>query len=298
LLTGPFPTGYLNRTTMRDLLLVFEYQFFQNAVMAAILTSIIAAMVGTYVVSRKIVFIAGGVTHASFGGIGMAYFFGINPFLGAAVFAVLSSTGIEWISGRGKVREDSAIAILWSLGMALGIIFVFMTPGYTPNLLSFLFGNILSVGRSELYLLGAFCLVTIAVFAVFFRPILYTAFDPEFAKVMGIRVAFFRYLMSVVIALAIVFSIRSLGIILVLSIFTLPQITAMLFTRNFAFIMPLASLWGITGSLSGLLASYIMDIPAAASIIFFLTLQFLLIRLIVTLRMLMLRKLSQKPVKG
>ncbi len=269
---------------MSDLFSIFEYQFFQNALAAAILTSVLAAMVGTYIVSRKIVFIGGGITHASFGGIGLAFYMGINPLVGAAIFGILTAVGIEWISEKGKIREDSAIAILWSLGMAMGIIFVFMTPGYTPNLMSFLFGDILSVGALELYLLLAFCLLMIIVFAVFFRPILYTAFDPEFARTKGIPVAGFRYLMSVIMALAIVISIRTIGIILVLSIFTIPQITAMTFTRNFARIMPLAAIWGITGSVAGLLAAYLLDIPPGAAIIFFLTIQFLVIKMIMIIK--------------
>ena len=276
--------------TMSEYLSIFEYQFFRHAVAAAILTSILASMVGTYIVSRKIVFIGGGITHASFGGIGLAYYMGMNPFAGAALFGILTAIGIEWITQKGRVREDSAIAFLWSLGMALGIIFVFMTPGYTPNLMSFLFGNILSVGKMELWMLLGFCLLIILVFTIFYRPVLYTAFDPEFARIKGIPVARYRYLMSVVMALAIVISIRSVGIILVLSMFTIPQITAMLFTRNFAYIMPLAALWGITGSVIGLMASYTLDIPSGAAIIFFLTIQFLVIRAVVGVRNSLRRK--------
>ncbi len=274
---------------MSEFFSILEYSFFRNALAAAFLTSILSAMVGTYIVSRKIVFITGGVTHASFGGIGMAYFLGMSPLLGAAVFAVLSATGIEWMSQKGKVREDSAIAILWSLGMALGIIFVFMTPGYTPNLLSFLFGNILSVGRSELYIMLGFAIVVALVFVIYFRPVVQTAFDPEFSKIMGVPVLFFRYLMATIIALAIVVSIRSVGIILVLSLFTIPQITAMLFTRSFARIIPFAALWGITGSVLGLFSSYVFNIPSGAAIIFFLTLQFLLVKLVIVLRDSLLR---------
>jgi zinc transport system permease protein len=269
---------------MSEFFTIFEYTFFRHAIYAAILTSILAAMVGTYIVSRKIVFISGGITHASFGGIGLAYFLGLNPFLGAAVFAVLSALGIEWISSKGKIREDSAIAIIWSFGMALGIIFVFLTPGYTPNLMSFLFGSILSVGTAELYLLLAFCLLAALFFFVFFRPVVHTAFDPEFSMVMGLPVRFFRYAMMVIIGLAIVISIRTVGIILVLSLFTIPQLTAMVFTRNYARIMPLAAFWGITGSLAGLVSAYGLNIPSGAAIIFFLTLQFLVIRLAVSLR--------------
>lgn len=270
--------------TMREFLSIFEYQFFQHAIAAAVLTSILAAMVGTYIVSRRIVFIAGGITHSCFGGIGLAYYLGLNPFLGAAVFAVLSAGGIEWISSRARVREDSAIAIIWSFGMAIGIIFVFMTPGYTPNLMSFLFGNILAVGKTDLYLLLIFSALVAAFFIIYFRPVLYTAFDPEFARVMGIPVTLFRYTMSVIMGLAIVLSIRSVGIILVLSMFTIPQLTAMLFTRDFARIIPLAAFWGITGSLAGLLAAYSLNIPPGAAIIFFQTLQFMVIKLIMSLR--------------
>lgn len=274
---------------MSEYLAIFEYQFFRNAIYAAVLTSILAAMVGTYIVSRKIVFIGGGITHASFGGIGMAYFFGINPFLGAAVFAVLSALGIEWVSMKGKVREDSAIAIIWSFGMAIGIIFVFLTPGYTPNLMSFLFGNILSVGRVELFLLLAFCILLALFFIVFFRPVVHTAFDPEFSQVMGIPVNFFRYTMSVIIGLSIVLSIRTVGIILVLSIFTIPQLTAMLFTRDYARVIGLSAVWGVTGSLAGLMAAYSMNIPSGAAIIFSLTLQFLILKALVMLRNVSLR---------
>ena len=268
---------------MSEVFSILEYAFFRNALAAALLTSILSAMVGTYIVSRKIVFISGGITHASFGGIGMAYYFGLNPLLGAAVFAILSATGIEWVSQKGKVREDSAIAILWSLGMALGIIFVFMTPGYTPNLMSFLFGSILSVGKTELYLLLAFSVVVALFFRLYLRQVVYSAFDPEFSKIMGLPVGFFRYTMSVIIALAIVISIRSVGIILVLSLFTIPPITALLFTRNFANIIPLSALWGVTGSLAGLFVSYFFNIPSGAAIIFFLTLQFFVVKAIVVL---------------
>jgi zinc transport system permease protein len=274
---------------MSEIFTIFEYTFFRNALASAILTSILASMVGTYIVSRKIVFISGGITHASFGGIGMAYYFGLNPFMGAAIFAILSALGIEWIAQKGRVREDSAIAILWSLGMALGIIFVFMTPGYTPNLMSFLFGNILSVGSAELIFLLGFCIVTALFFVIYYRPLLYTAFDPEFSKIMGLPVMFFRFTMSVIIALAIVISIRSVGIILVLSLFTIPQITAMLFTRSFSAIIPLSAFWGISGSLLGLITSYFADVPSGAAIIFFLTAQFLVVKLIVILRQTLLR---------
>ncbi|MFW6350880.1 MAG: metal ABC transporter permease, partial [Bacteroidota bacterium] len=245
---------------MVDFWEILQYTFFQNAIWVVLLISLLSGMIGTYIVSRKIVFIGGGITHASFGGIGMAYYFGLSPLLGAAVFGVFSALGIEWISQKGKIREDSAIAILWSLGMALGIIFVFMTPGYTPNLMSFLFGSILSVSSTELFYLMIFTVFVTLFFILFFRPLINSAFDPEFASIMGVKSGFFRYTMSVLIAISIVMTIRAVGIILVLSLFTIPQITAMLFTRNFLKVIPLSVMFSIIGSLSGLFAVYMLDI--------------------------------------
>ncbi len=269
---------------MTGLLELFSYSFFQNAIMAALITSVLAAMVGTYIVSRKIVFITDGITHSSFGGIGLAYFLGINPFFGAAFFAVLSALGIEWVSHRGKLREDSAIAIIWSLGMAVGIIFVFITPGYTPDLMSFLFGSILSVGYTDLMVMLILTVFTALFMGIFYRPVLYSAFDAEFSKIMGVQVAFFRYMMSLIIAMAIVVSIRSMGIILVLSLFTIPQATSMLFSHNFRRIILISMIFGLTGSLVGLFSAYSFNIPSGAAIIFALTIQFLVFKLIFWIR--------------
>lgn len=263
---------------MDSFISLFQYQFFQNAMVTALLTSLLAAMIGTYIVSRKIVFISGGITHASFGGIGMAYYLGLNPFLGAVVFAVTTALGIEWISTKGKVREDSAIAIVWSLGMALGLIFVFLTPGYTPNLMSFLFGSILSVGRLDIWILLFVLLITVLFFVLFFRPVIYTAFDPEFARTRGLPVVLIRNVMAILIALAIVLSIRTMGIILVLSLFTIPQNTAMLISGRFKNIIFGSAVFGVSGSVIGLLVASVLDIPGSAAIIFVLTLQFLLLK--------------------
>ena len=260
---------------MNDFFSLFQYTFFQNALIASLLTSILAAMIGTYIVARKNVFISGGITHASFGGIGIAYYLGLNPFLGAAVFAVLTGTGIEWISNKGKVREDSAIAILWSLGMALGIIFVFLTSGYAPNLMSFLFGSILSVGQADIYMILILTAISALLFTVYYRPILYTAFDPEFSKINGLKANFYRYLMAALVSLAIVVSIRTMGIILLLSLFTIPQATSMIFTHNFRKIIGLSAIFGI---IAGLYVAHAMDIPSGTAIIFILTIQYLLIK--------------------
>ncbi|TAJ10120.1 metal ABC transporter permease [Marinilabiliaceae bacterium JC017] len=268
---------------MTDFIDLFHYSFFQNALMAALLTSLIAGIVGAYIVARRSVFISGGITHASFGGIGLAYYLGWPPFLGAAAFAILSALGIEWGTQRMKIREDSSIAILWSLGMAIGIIAVFMTPGYTPNLMGFLFGDILTVNPADLIILAIWSLILLAGVIVFYRPVLYTAFDSEFAQVSGLPVKFIRYMTAITVAISIVLAIKVMGIILVLSLFTIPQATANLFYKDLRDIMWLSVLVAVGGSILGLVTAYFLDIPSGASIIFTLTLIYAITKCIKTI---------------
>lgn len=264
---------------METIINLWSYDFFRMALLTAILTAISCGIIGTYIVSRRIVFISGGLTHASFGGIGLGYYLGISPIAGAAVFAMFSALGIEYVSKRISIREDSAIAILWSFGMAVGIIFIFITPGYVPNLMTYLFGSILTVTRIDMWMLFILSLVTILYFAVFYRYILYVAFDETYSITRKIPVSFINYSMMILIALTIVFNIRVVGIILVLSLLTIPQTIANVFTGNFFRIMLLSILFGLAGSISGLFISYYFDIPSGASIIFFLVLMFLIVKL-------------------
>ncbi|HPF49934.1 MAG TPA: metal ABC transporter permease [Draconibacterium sp.] len=259
---------------------LFTYDFFQKAVLAAVFASISCGIIGGYIVSRRIVFISGGITHASFGGIGLAFLLGFNPLLGAVLFAVGAALGIQFFTKVAEIREDSSIAIWWSLGMALGIIFVFMTPGYTPNLMSYLFGNILTVTNSELWWMFMLNIVIIAFFILFFRKILYIAFDEEFARTAGLPVSLFNYLTITLIALTVVLNIRVVGIILILSLLTIPQASANLFTKDFRKLLILSSVFAFIGTLLGLFISYFLDIPSGAAIIFTLVLMFGILRLI------------------
>jgi zinc transport system permease protein len=252
---------------MQQLIELFQYQFFTNAVIGALLISIVSGFIGTYIVARKMVFISDGITHASFGGIGIAYYMGLNPFGGAVVFGIASALGIEWVSKKANIREDSAIAILWSVGMAVGLLFVFLTPGYTPNLMSFLFGNILNITMGDILWMVGLLIVTGIVFTVFYRPVLYSAFDPEFSKAAGLPVSAIRYAMMVLIALTVVISIKIAGIILVMSIFTLPQAIANILTHQFKNIIPLSMGFSLAGIMGGLMASYFANIPSGAAII-------------------------------
>lgn len=256
-----------------------QYLFVQHALLAALLASIACGITGAYIVARRMVFISGGITHASFGGIGIGYFLGIHPIIGGAVFSVLSAVGIRAVSKRASIREDSAIGILWSLGMAVGIVFVYLTPGYAPNLMSYLFGSILTVTPSDLWLMGGITLLTVFVFTYYYRLILYVSFDEEYARSHRIPVETINYLMLALVALVIVINIRVAGIILVISYLTIPQSTANLFVRKLSDIM----LWSIAisfiGSITGLWISYLTNIPSGASIILVFVLMFGIARL-------------------
>jgi len=253
---------------MENLIALFNFGFFRNAFIAAFFASITCGIIGTYIVSRRIVFISGGITHASFGGIGMGYYFGFNPILGAVVFGILSALGIEFFTKRADLREDSAIAILWSLGMALGVIFIFLTPGYAPNLMSYLFGNILTVSKEDLIYLLLLAIFVIGVFLVFYRMIIFVSFDEEFALTNNAPVRLFNALLISLVALTIVLNIRVVGIILVMSLLTIPQAIANLFTKRFDYMMFYSIGFGFLGSVTGLSFSYIYDIPSGAAIIF------------------------------
>lgn len=263
---------------MENLLNLFEFGFFRNAFLAAVFASITCGMIGTYIVSRRIVFISGGITHASFGGIGMGYYFGFDPIFGAVIFGILSALGIEFFTKKADLREDSAIAMLWSLGMALGIIFIFLTPGYAPNLMSYLFGNILTVSVGDLVYLFLLMLFIGGFIMIFYRMILFVSFDEEFALTNNVPVRLFNAILISLVALTIVLNIRVVGIILVMSLLTIPQAIANLFTRQFDRMMIGSIFFGFLGSMAGLVFSYFYNIPSGAAIIFTLVVMYGLIK--------------------
>lgn len=247
---------------------ILQYAFFQNALAGSLLASIVCGLIGTYIVTRRLVFISGGITHASFGGIGLGVFSGINPVISAMVFAVLSACGVQWLSQRGDVREDSAIAVFWTFGMSVGIICCFLTPGFMPDLPSFLFGSILTIGKADLWLLAGLSIVVTAIFTLFYRSILSVSFDNCFARSQHLPVTFIEYMMMALIAMTIVSTLRMVGIVLAISLLTIPQMTANLFTYSFKRMIGLSIVIGWADCLSGLAISYALNVPSGASIIF------------------------------
>jgi zinc transport system permease protein len=247
---------------------IFQYEFIIKGILGAVFASITAGLAGTYIVSRRMVFLSGGITHASFGGIGIGYFAGINPVLGAAVFSILTALGIEFLSVKEKIREDSAIGILWAFGMAIGIIFIYLTPGYAPNLMSYLFGSILTVTFGDIIALGIMSVILILYFSIFYRTILYISFDEQFARTYSGSVSLFRYITTALIALTIVLNIRMTGVVLVISLLTIPPNIAMIFTKVYPRIVLVAVIAGFIGTSAGYAISYFAGIPVGATIIF------------------------------
>jgi len=247
-----------------------------KGLLGALFASITAGLAGTYIVSRRMVFLSGGITHASFGGIGIGYFIGINPVIGAAVFGILSALGVEYLSVRHKIREDSAIGILWAFGMAIGIIFIYLTPGYSPNLMSYLFGSILTVSNADIAALGVMSLVLIFYFLIFYRTILYISFDEFYARTYSSYVDIFKYITTSLMALTIVLNIRMAGVVLVLSLLTIPPNIAMIFTRVYFKIVVWSVLAGFLGTATGYMISFYAGIPVGATIIFTLVIIWLI----------------------
>jgi zinc transport system permease protein len=257
---------------------IFQYDFIIKGLLGALFASITAGIAGTYIVSRKMVFLSGGITHASFGGIGIGYFAGINPVIGAAVFGILSALGVEYLAVKQKIREDSAIGILWAFGMAIGIIFIYLTPGYTPNLMSYLFGSILTVTNADIIALGIMSVVLIAYFGIFYRTIIYISFDEAYARTYSSYVDLFKYLTTSLMALTIVLNIRMAGVVLVISLLTIPPNIAMIFTKVYRRIVIWSVIAGFVGTAAGYTISYFASIPVGATIIFTLVVLWLIVK--------------------
>lgn len=247
--------------------MLLEYSFFQNALLGALLASLLCAVIGTYVVTRRMVIMGGGMAHASLGGVGMGAYFGFSPLLGATMFALLSGFGIKWLSGKRTVREDSAIAMLWTFGMALGILFAYLSPGFMTDLPSYLFGDILSIAPSDLAVQALLVVAMLLFYAGMRRTVISIACDRDFAYTQGLPVVLIEAVMMVFTALAIVSCLHMVGIVMVISLLSVPQMTAALFVKTFNSMVWLSALFAYAGCVGGLLLSFYADVPSGASII-------------------------------
>lgn len=254
-----------------------HYEFMRNALLATVLVSLACGIVGTLVVVKRIVFISGGISHAAFGGIGLGYLLGISPIIVVIPFSLLAAIALGLISRKTRVSDDTAIGILWTMGMALGILFIHLTPGYAPDLMSYLFGNILTVpGRDLMIMLALDGIILLTVLALH-REFTAISFDEEFAVIVGMPAKLLGLVLLCLVALSVVVLIRVVGIVLVIALLTLPAAIGRHFTHDLKKLMLIATLTGILLTTVGLWLSYLFDLASGATIVLLLGSAFFLV---------------------
>lgn len=246
---------------------LLEYSFLQYALAAGLLAGLGCGVIGSYVVVKRLTFLAGGIAHSVLAGMGIAYYVGSSPLNGALAAALAAALLIGTIKLRWQQQEDTLIGALWAVGMALGVVFISRTPGYNADLMSYLFGNILMVSVQDLYLMALLDGIILLLVMMFYKQFLAVSFDPEFARLRGVHVEFFYLLLLCLVALTVVLLIRVVGLILVIALLTLPAAIAMLFVDALASIMLLAVFFGMVFTAGGLALSYSPDLPSGATII-------------------------------
>ena len=246
---------------------ILHYDFLQNAVISAFFTSIVCGIIGSIVIEKKLVMMSGGIAHTSFGGIGLGYYLGIEPIITALIFSIISSLTIVRIKHTTNTDSDTLIGIFWSIGMALGILFISLTPGYPPNMSTYLFGDILTVSNSDIILIIILTTIVVGTIISFYNYWKGYLFDQEFMAVLGINIDFLEYFLFILIALTIVMLIRIVGIILIIALLTAPAAIARLYTSDLKKMMLGAVVVSIIFSFSGLIISYQFNIASGASII-------------------------------
>jgi len=246
---------------------ILEYDFIQNALLAGVLISIAAGIIGSLVVVNKITFLAGGIAHSSYGGIGIAIYLGLPVLFGATVFAIITAIIIAMLTLNNRNRVDAIIGMMWAFGMAVGIVFVDLTPGYNVDLMSYLFGSIIAVSSSDILYMSLLDVFIISVVVFFYKEILTVSYDREFARLRGINVKFFYTLILILSALCVVAAIKAVGLILVIALLTIPTYLAETFVNKLSSMMILSSILATIFTIIGLGISYSYDISSGASII-------------------------------
>jgi zinc transport system permease protein len=246
---------------------ILAMEFMRNALLAGLLASVACGVIGTLVVVNRQVFMAGGVAHTAYGGVGLAFYLGLPVLPCAVAFTVLAALIMAALSFDRVERTDSIVGVMWAAGMALGIILMDLTPGYNVDLMSYLFGSILAVPRSDILFMLALDVLILAVVLFWYKDFLSLSFDMEFARSMGVPVRLLYALMQVMTAVTVIMVIQVAGLILVIALLTIPPMLAELFTKSLWRMMALATLASLVFCLAGLAVSYQFDITSGASII-------------------------------
>ena len=255
---------------------MFSYDFMRNALFASLLVGVACGLIGTLVVLNRIVFLGGGIAHAAYGGIGLAYYFGQDPMLGAILFSILSALGMGLVHLRTKARSDTLIGVMWSIGMAIGIIFVSLTPGFKADLMSYLFGSLLAVSGSDLQVMALIAALVIVFVVLLYRSLQAISFDETFSTIRNLPVAALYLVMLVMIGLTVVVAMRIVGLIMVIAMLTIPPATANLFLKDMKGMILLSIGLGWLFSTVGLIVSFALNLQAGSVIILVASLSYLL----------------------
>ena len=252
---------------IETILQALQFDFMRNALMAGVLVSIACGIIGSLVVVNRIVFISGGIAHAAYGGIGLGYFFGFNPVLGAIAFALVSALGMGWVARKTRQRSDTIIGVMWAIGMAIGIIAIDLTQGYKADLMSYLFGSILTVSQQNLIIMLILDLIIGAMVVLFHKELLAISFDPLFATTRNVPVDGLYLMLVGAIALTVVMVMQVVGLIMVIALLTIPAAIAGQFVEDIKQMMLYSSYLGIIFTTVGLWLSYTWDLTSGATII-------------------------------
>jgi zinc transport system permease protein len=244
-----------------------QFDFMRNALIAGILVSIACGIIGTFVVVNRIVFISGGIAHAAYGGIGLGYFFKFSPVLGAVIFSVISAVGMGLVQRKTRQRADTIIGVMWSIGMAIGIILVDLTGGYKADLMSYLFGSILAVSSNDLLIMLILDVIIIVLSLLFYKELVAISFDETFATISNVPIDVIYLTLMCMIALTIVMMMRVVGLIMVIALLTMPAAISGQFMKNMRKMMVLASILGMVFTTIGLWMSYTLNLTSGATII-------------------------------
>lgn len=260
-------TGFLKPTGIFNLIEALQFEFMRNAVFAGLFASILCGIIGSFVVVNRLIFLAGGIAHAAYGGIGIAFFFGIPYIYGTIGVSLATAFIMTAVTIKANNRQDTFIGVLWAVGMAMGVILIDLTPGYHVDLMSYLFGSILAVPSADIRWMAGLGAVTLVLTILFYRDILAISYDAEFAKLRGVPVNLLYFIYIALVAVSIVFIIRVVGLILVIALMTIPPYIAEKYVRSLMMMMVLSVLLSVIFNMTGLWASYHLDLTSGATII-------------------------------
>ncbi|MDY6854911.1 MAG: metal ABC transporter permease [Thermodesulfobacteriota bacterium] len=244
-----------------------EFEFMRNALIAGLLVSITCGVIGTFIVVNRLVFLSGGIAHAAYGGIGLAFFFGLPYTLSILGFSLITALVMSAVTLKANERSDTIIGVLWASGMALGIILLDLSPGYNVDLMSFLFGSILAVPKSHLWMMLILCSVIIFTVAFLYNDFTAFSYDKQFARVRGVSVTLLHFILITIIALSVVMIIQVVGLILVIALLSIAPYIAEVYSTSLRKMMLISTILNCLFTMTGLWLSYTFNLTSGATII-------------------------------